>query len=445
MQCQADRSRRRDTLAMRTILGWVLALVALIGAGVGVEAAAGASVAVALSRASIDQIAIEAATQAGDAHPTSVTWVLTDKYPTSGCSYDLCIPQPPFDTVYLLEIEGHFLNNVFSTVQVTVNPSTGSWGGEVAYNGWSSLLSYGKSQTDQLLASHSVASATQPAPFHVVGSDVRGNNRRATRTVRGHVPPPGSLIACSGSRISNREIVSFDGAEAVWRGSEIGGRMVVRYRGHMVISTRSAPGFAVPINAPLTSGNVCIASMGVRTSPVVFDYAVNGVCCGSTLQAIYEAAGGRYRVAAFQIATSGPFRLAVLHKSVAVIANDGRFLQLVMGDASIEPIQIARVVDGHLVDVSLDYRGLIAADAQGLAAGIRGPRYRVEGPLSFVGHLDAWVADECRLGNGQAAWRAAETEVKQGRYHHWMNENVPHWMDLLRKDLKGWGYCVSVP
>jgi hypothetical protein len=240
--------------------------------------------------------------------------------------------------------------------------------------------------------------------------------------------------------------VSFDGLQVDWLNEQIGGELTARYDGHVVASTKSAIGFADTIKAPGTSGNLCIARVAGTSSPVVFDYAANGACCGSTLQALYRAGSGSFKVATFGIPITGAMELAVLGGAVAVVASDIRFDFLFTdGAGSATPVQVSRFVDGRLVDVSRQFPSLIAADAKELVASTHSSWFRADGVFAFIGELNAWVADECRLGNAATAWRTAENDVAHGQYRAWMAENEPHYLEQLGSDLLQWEYCSSAP
>lgn len=136
----------------------MLALFVVIGAGVGIEA----SIGVMNVATRIDQIAVSAAATGGDPHPTSVTWVETDNY---GTGYHFGgLDQPvqqvqPAETVYILEIQGHYVlgpagaatTPVFSVMQVIVNADTFTVGAISASNDFGSLTGYGTPETDSLI------------------------------------------------------------------------------------------------------------------------------------------------------------------------------------------------------------------------------------------------------------------------------------------------------
>lgn len=86
---------------------------------------------------------------------------------------------------------------------------------------------------------------------------------------------------------------------------------------------------------------------------------------------------------------------------------------------------------------------MIAADAGKLIASTQQHWYKVDGVNSFIGVLQSWVADECRLGNGPEAWQSAEQQVEHGLFRSWFVKNEPHYIAKLRSDLVSWGYCSA--
>ena len=103
---------------------------------------------------------------------------------------------------------------------------------------------------------------------------------------------------------------------------------------------------------------------------------------------------------------------------------------------------VERLEAGRLVDVSMQFPAVIAADARSLTANTHTSWYKTDGVFAFIGELEAWVADECRLGNGAAAW-GAEQEIAHGAYRQWMASIEPHYIAQLRADLVDWGYCST--
>jgi hypothetical protein len=218
----------------------------------------------------------------------------------------------------------------------------------------------------------------------------------------------------------------------------------VVYRGHSVFKRYSFRGFPTPIKAPDTTGDTCIAKMARYRAPVALVYAAPGTCCASFLQVVYPTSAHNYTTTVFNIPTTTPFNIQVLHRSLAIVAGDPRFEFLFTdGVGSNSPIRVERFENGHLVDVSTQFPKLIAANASALSHSRQTQWYRADGVFAFIGELEAWVADECRLGNGRQAWQAAQQQVSRGRYRRWMAQVEPHFLPQLKADLVRWGYCPS--
>jgi hypothetical protein len=114
---------------VKSFAGWVLALLVVIGTGVGIEAGAGAHVATThqpannapSSRASrylvssvagvIDQAAINEATWAGDPSVSSVTWVRSTRGAVNAALGEAPGPNAS-NALYVIELSGNFTLNV---------------------------------------------------------------------------------------------------------------------------------------------------------------------------------------------------------------------------------------------------------------------------------------------------------------------------------------------
>ena len=253
-------------------------------------------------------------------------------------------------------------------------------------------------------------------------------------------PPADALVWCSGTKTMN---VSFAGMQIRYgHFSSKGFLLDVVYHGRSVFKSVSFLGFPAPISAPVTTGDTCIAKMAGYHAPVVLVYAVAGACCASFLQVVYPTSGERYVTTVFDVASE--FDIRVLGGSLALIVGDLRFDFLFTdGAGSITPVRVMRFEGGHLVDVSTKFPQVIAADASSLSQSTKQQWYRTDGVFGFIGELEAWVADECRLGKAPQAWRTAEQQVARGRYRHWMARNEPHYIQQLKADLVRWGYCPS--
>jgi hypothetical protein len=133
---------------VKVIAAWVVGLLVVVGIGVGVEGGFGGSNY--LATTTIDQIAVQAATGAGDRAPTSVTWAKVDNYVTpGGCKILSCSPPTSLGTVYMLEVDGTFFDG-FTQLLVTVDPSDPANFATEASHGFGPLTGYGTTETASL-------------------------------------------------------------------------------------------------------------------------------------------------------------------------------------------------------------------------------------------------------------------------------------------------------
>jgi NAD(P)H-dependent flavin oxidoreductase YrpB (nitropropane dioxygenase family) len=144
---------------MKVVSAWVLALLVIIGGGVGIVAGVGVTAPAPVAR--IDQIALNAAASANDPHVSSVTWIYTDRYGADIVTHGLN-PGRPWPPVYLLEMRGRFILGpvneagtqsapVFSVMEVIVNAQTLNTMTADSSSGWDPLTSYGTPETDSLV------------------------------------------------------------------------------------------------------------------------------------------------------------------------------------------------------------------------------------------------------------------------------------------------------
>jgi len=218
----------------------------------------------------------------------------------------------------------------------------------------------------------------------------------------------------------------------------------VVYDGATVVHTTDVPGFPATTSAPGTNGDLCVAKMAGYRTPVALVYTLAGACCGAVLVVAYPNPSGKYAVRDFVSSGVAPFRVDLLGRSLAIVGGDPRFSFLFTdGAGSASPVRVERLEDGRLVDVSRHFPQVLAADASRLTASTHSQAYQVDRVWAFIGELNAWVADECRLGKGSPAWKATQQAVDHGRYRHWMAKNEPHYLSQLKADLVRWGYCPS--
>jgi hypothetical protein len=238
---------------------------------------------------------------------------------------------------------------------------------------------------------------------------------------------------------------SFDGLNVDWQRNVLYGKFVLREHGRVVIRTDSIVGFPVIITAPRTKGLICIAKMAGYTEPVVLYYVVFGASVGAELQALYPKESGLYSSASFEAINRINFEIRVLGGSPALVLGDPRFDCLFVACVgTFSPVLIEHLVGGRLVNVSDWFPSIIRADAASLSAATHQKWFKND-VWTFIGELEAWVADECRIGRGSAAWLKAENEVEHGQFKTWMAQFEPHFIQQLGADLKRWGYCSSAP
>jgi hypothetical protein len=238
---------------------------------------------------------------------------------------------------------------------------------------------------------------------------------------------------------------SFDGLNVDWQRSVLSGKFVLREHGHVVIRTDSIVGFPVIITAPHTQGIICIAKMAGYTEPVVLYYVEYGASVGAELQALYPKASGRFSSASYDAINRISPEIRVLGGSPALVLGDPRFDCLFVACVgTFSPVLIENLVGGRLVNLSDQFPSIIRADAASLSAATHQKWFKND-VWTFIGELEAWVADECRIGRGSAAWLQAENEVKHGQFRVWMARVEPRFIQQLGADLKRWGYCSSAP
>jgi hypothetical protein len=266
----------------------------------------------------------------------------------------------------------------------------------------------------------------------------------AVATLLASPPPPNALISCSGRRYTALSFAGMRIDYEVTRSPLVDlKRFDVYYRGRSVFKTSNIY-FAEPIDAPGTTGYACIAKIGERGSPVALTDEFAGSEGLTGLQVVYPVSSGRSTIRTFYFPGALPFDIRILGGSLAVVGGDTRFSFLFTdGAGSNSPIVVDRFEGDQLVDVSTRFPQLIAADAARLVASTRQQWYLTDPGWAFVGVLESWVADECRLGKAPQAWPSAEQQVTHGRYRRFMAEYVPGFIQQLKADLVRWRYCPA--
>lgn len=297
-------------------------------------------------------------------------------------------------------------------------------------------------QTALLLLSVVIASSVGLGASRLVSSPSKTlNTQGLTRSKL----PLGFLVSCSGSASGSHVSFSFDGLNVDWHWTTLG-KFVLHKHGRVVMRADSVVGFPVIITAPHTQGLICIAKMVGYTSPVVLYFVVSGASVGAELQALYPKATGRYSSASFQAINRISPEIRVLGGSPALVLGDPRFDCLFVACVgTFSPVLIEHLIGGRLVNVSDQFPSIIRAEAASLSAVTHQKWFKTDGVWTFIGELEAWVADECRIGRGNTAWLQAENEVEHGQFKTWMAQFEPHFIEQLGADLKRWGYCSSAP
>ena len=104
------------------------------------------------------------------------------------------------------------------------------------------------------------------------------------------------------------------------------------------------------------------------------------------------------------------------------------------------PIKILRFTNGHVVDVTRQYRHLISLDAQSWLHA-----FYAQASTHYddsVGIIAAWVADEYLLGRARSAQAFLRTELRAGHLHSALDpqETGAHFIAQLTKFLRQRGY-----
>lgn len=116
--------------------------------------------------------------------------------------------------------------------------------------------------------------------------------------------------------------------------------------------------------------------------------------------------------------------------------------------ASGAPLRILALRGSRLVNLTKDFPKLVAQDAKAWWSAYQmaqSPTY--EGPGGGLGLLAPWVADECVLGDGLAAWSKVDQLNREGRLSGGLEHSGGVWptgtkyVKALRTFLTGHGYC----
>jgi hypothetical protein len=293
----------------------------------------------------------------------------------------------------------------------------------------------------------------------------------STHAQLGATAPKRPPIRCAGPRVTARaadlsgkidEHVAYDGLVADLTGdiplvTDKSGGIVVRYpraklvelvvrrAGRLVSRTRILPDgpgtdigeTLVPLGTSSASGVVCIARLaGERGPAVLVGGWLGGAHCCVFADVVYLAHGSKYARAVVDFGNPG-FSLTELGDRFFFVGGDNRFAYLYADYAdSAWPLVVDELIGGHLTDVSRQHPSLLAKDAA------QHWKYVLErgDPYASRSSVDAWLADECRLGRGQAAWQVylkiSRSGILAGTFFGAYNP------EILRRQLVAWRYCT---
>ena len=138
------------------------------------------------------------------------------------------------------------------------------------------------------------------------------------------------------------------------------------------------------------------------------------------------------------------FTPMVVGKQVLLRTGDDQFsFAFACYACSAQPIVLDGVGVNGLVDVTLQHRSLVAADARSLWKSAQ--RAAVQNGAGSFGILPAWVADECALGRGATASSTVERLTKTGvlsdALHHQETFNHGSYLPSLKAFLLRNDYC----
>ncbi len=207
---------------------------------------------------------------------------------------------------------------------------------------------------------------------------------------------------------------------------------------------------------------LCLVPDGASPAVLVETYSGGAHCCVDTILFDRPSSRQPYRIALLEALSenalsSGPSRipydpnqglsLRSLHGQSLFFGGDGNFPYTFGCYACTpSPLVISALEGGRLVDVSSHYPALIRRDAGTLWSDVLASTSTSGGYASLFGSLSAWVADECVLARGSAAWREVETMNSEGflsdaRYHEAIFSPKGSFLPDLDHFLLTHGYC----
>ncbi|HVB05682.1 MAG TPA: hypothetical protein VNF07_05480 [Acidimicrobiales bacterium] len=203
------------------------------------------------------------------------------------------------------------------------------------------------------------------------------------------------------------------------------------------------------LHAPGTSGVVCIGALAGSAGPVALaGWWSGGAHCCEEATVVFRGAKGRLASSVVSFGNPG-FRLEWVGGALYLVGGDDRFSYFEADFAdSIWPVTVQALVDGRLVDRSRGAPAVLRADADKLWS-----YYLLatdeKHNLGRRTALDAWLADECRLGSGRTAWQRYLALYREGAFTDATWPYSPFRSVAafggtapgLRETLEGWGYC----
>jgi hypothetical protein len=205
-------------------------------------------------------------------------------------------------------------------------------------------------------------------------------------------------------------------------------------------------------------GGLCAVDFGTGATPAPPDVLAEGYwggahCCfGPTL---YQYSAGGYRVVedltkagvgkGLHWNANGGFEPQRVGGAVVLESSDGAFPYTFGCYACTPaPLRLFMVANGHLLDVTTKYPGLISAEAAGAwTSAVQSMRSTTDG--GFVeGPLAEWAADKCELNDGAQMWRMLEELQAHGKLAAAEQQSLNH-KEAFPAQLKAFllkqGYC----
>ena len=200
---------------------------------------------------------------------------------------------------------------------------------------------------------------------------------------------------------------------------------VVSYRGKTLYTESSfPPGLNEPGTPGLVSvsvggakGDVCIVASFDGSGPTALIGWQNGGALGTSFVWMFSLSRSlEPSVLDFGLDGRG-IEIPSVDGRLLVVGGNGGYRFLFSCDAcSADPIEIESLVNGHLVNVTSRYPSLVSSDASRWKRQLLQLGHNPENESSAFSATIAWIADECELGDGPAAWISFLAEEKAGSF-----------------------------